>query len=52
MFNAVNNVPDIYLNELQMELQETFGVSANTSTIWRALKQAGYTMKKVCGHIC
>ena len=52
MFNAVNNVPDIYLDELQLELQEMFGVSANTSTIWRALKRAGYTMKKVRGHLC
>ena len=48
MFNAVNNVPDIYLDELQMDLQDTFGVAIDKSTIWRKLRRGGYTMKKVC----
>jgi hypothetical protein len=48
MFDAVNNVPDIYLDELQMELHDAFGVNADKSTIWRALRRSGYTMKKVC----
>ena len=48
MFNAVNNVPDIYLDELQMDLQDTFGVAIDKSTIWRKLRHGGYTMKKVC----
>ena len=51
MFSAVNDVPDIYLDELQMELKEAFGVSADKSTIWRALRRKGYTMKKVCNSI-
>lgn len=48
MFNAVNNVPDIYLDELQLELQDTFGMTVDKSTIWRNLRRGGYTMKKVC----
>ncbi|KAK2460232.1 hypothetical protein APHAL10511_007748 [Amanita phalloides] len=30
-----------------MELKEAFGVSADKSTIWRALRRKGYTMKKL-----
>ncbi|KAJ7643016.1 Homeodomain-like protein [Mycena polygramma] len=38
---------DKYLDELQLGLQETCGRTVSQSTIWRALKRSGYTMKKV-----
>ncbi|KAJ7266435.1 Homeodomain-like protein [Mycena haematopus] len=38
---------DKYLDELQLSLQETCGRIVSQSTIWRALKRSGYTMKKV-----
>ena len=45
MFNAVNNFPDIYLDELQLELQDTFGMTVDKSTIWRNLRRGGFMMK-------
>ncbi|KAK2464102.1 hypothetical protein APHAL10511_003889, partial [Amanita phalloides] len=47
MFNAVNNIPDIYLDELQMELKDVLGVIVDKSTIWRGLRCGGYTMKQL-----
>ena len=47
LFNTLSSAPDLYLDELQLELQERLGVSVSTSTIWRTLKKGGYTMKKV-----
>jgi transposase len=41
-------MPDLYLDELRMELLETCGVSVSESTIWRTLVKGGYSMKKVC----
>ncbi|KAJ7769095.1 Homeodomain-like protein [Mycena maculata] len=38
---------DKYLDELQLGLQETCGRIVSQSTVWRALKRSGYTMKKV-----
>ncbi|KAJ7138028.1 Homeodomain-like protein [Mycena epipterygia] len=38
---------DKYLDELQLGLQETCGRIISQSTVWRALKRSGYTMKKV-----
>jgi len=48
LFNTLSSTPDLYLNELQLELQERHGVSVSISTIWRTLKRGGYSMKKVC----
>ena len=39
---------DAYLDELQLGLEETCRILVSLSTIWRALKRSGYTMKKVC----
>jgi len=39
-------MPDLYLDELRLELQETCGVSVVTSTIWQTLQLGGYQMKK------
>ena len=48
LFKTLSNTPDLYLDELRLELQERFGVSVSISTIWRTLRKGGYTMKKVC----
>ena len=48
MFNAINNTPDIYLDELQMELKDVLGVTVDKSMIWCGLRRGGYTMKQVC----
>ena len=48
MFNAINNTPDIYLDELQMELKDVLGVTVDKSMIWCGLRHGGYTMKQVC----
>ena len=44
----MNETPDLYLDELHMDLQLQQGKSVSTSTVWRALRKAGFTMKKVC----
>lgn len=44
-------MPDLYLDELWLELQETAGVDVSISTIWRTLVKGGYSMKKVKIHI-
>ena len=46
IFAAVNNMPDLYLDKLHLELQETCGVLVSMSTIWRTLVKG--SMKKVC----
>ena len=43
--------PDLYLDELRQDLEFHTGKSASISTIWRTLRRAGYTMKKVCHNI-
>ena len=50
LFSTLKETPDLYLDELRMELLETCGVSVSESTIWRTLIKGGYTMKKVCSH--
>ena len=47
LFNTLSSAPDLYLDELRLELQERCGVSVSMSTIWRTLRKGGYTMKKV-----
>ena len=45
---ALNKTPDLYLDELRLELEQMCGVSVSMSTIWRTLVKSGYTMKKAC----
>jgi transposase len=47
LFNTLNNMPDLYLDELRLELLETCGVSVSLKTIWKTLRRGGYSMKKV-----
>ena len=39
-----------YLDELELELNERFGLNVSTTTIWRALAEMGYSRKKVKIH--
>ena len=39
--------PDAYLDELRTQLEEVCGVKVHESTVWRALKRRGFTLKKV-----
>ena len=45
-FDILSSTPDLYLDELWLELQETCGANVLISTIWRTLVKGGYTMKK------
>jgi hypothetical protein len=48
---TIRQAPDLYLNELCEILAMTCGVNVSDSTVWRTLKEAGFTMKKVCIHL-
>lgn len=47
LFAMVEDMPDMYLEELCVQLQSHSGIQVSTSMIWRALTRGGYTMKKV-----
>ena len=51
LFDTLSCTPDLYLDELQLELQQTSGVDISISTIWRTLVKSGFSMKKVSQHI-
>jgi len=44
---SISKSLDIYLDELKQGLEEICGTSVSLSTVWRALKQSRFTMKKV-----
>ena len=46
LWKTISNTPDVYLDELRLELEENHGVSIAMSTIWRTLVKGGYSMKK------
>jgi len=48
LFRMLDNTPDLYLDELCLDLQQTCGISVLILTIWRTLVKGGYSMKKVC----
>ncbi|KAI0262505.1 hypothetical protein BGY98DRAFT_899212, partial [Russula aff. rugulosa BPL654] len=43
----VQRTPDMYLDELRDTLATTCGVKVSDATVWRTLRRAGFTMKKV-----
>ena len=49
LFDTLSCMPDLYLDELWLELQQTSGVDVSISTIWRTLVKGGFSMKKVSG---
>src|SRR6266481_1912443 len=52
LHGAISHNSDIYLNELQEDLWQICGVSVSKSSIWRALRQSGYTMKVMLMFCC
>ena len=46
LHGSVSHNSDVYLDELQEDLQQICGVSVSKISIWKALRQSGYTMKK------
>jgi transposase len=47
LLGTVRRTPDLYLDELQEMLSTTCGVTVSQSTVWRTLRKAGFTLKKV-----
>jgi transposase len=48
LLRLVREYNALYLDEIVDEVQRVHGVSLSVSTVCRALKEAGYTRKKVC----
>ena len=47
LLGTVEKSPDVYLDELQEMLATSCGVYVSRATVWRTLRKAGFTMKKV-----
>jgi hypothetical protein len=47
----VDRTPDIYLEELQVELEDGRGIHVTTQTIARTLQRQGFARKKVCSFL-
>jgi len=47
MLALIERCPDIYLDEIAEELYNLHGVIVSTPTVYRAIKEAGMTHKKV-----
>lgn len=47
MLAVVERNPDIYLDEIQEELYDQYGVSASISSIWRTVIILGLSNKRV-----
>jgi hypothetical protein len=45
--NLIDEKPDLYLDEIALELTETLGVTPSLSAIHKTLKLLGYSTKKV-----
>ena len=48
LLDRVERSPDLYLDELQELLARDCGATASLATVWRKLRLAGLTKKKVC----
>ena len=48
MLALIEQTPDIYLDEIQEQLDEQHGLHVSLATIWRTLKRLGVTSKKAC----
>ncbi|KIL55693.1 hypothetical protein M378DRAFT_17709 [Amanita muscaria Koide BX008] len=44
---TVRHSPEIYLDEMQEIMEDRLGVDVSESTIWRALRRSGFTLKKL-----
>jgi transposase len=50
MLALIDRDPDIFLDEIQDQLEDQHGVIVSIATIWRTLKRLGITSKK--GVLC
>jgi hypothetical protein len=48
MLALIDHDPDIFLDEIQDQLEDQHGVIVSIATIWRTLKRLGITSKNVC----
>jgi hypothetical protein len=48
LLTTITKAPDLYLDELRLDLEAKCGVSVSINTVWRTLQKGGFTMKKVC----
>jgi hypothetical protein len=48
MLALIERCPDIYLDEIADELWNLHGITVSLPTVYRAIKEAGLTHKKVC----
>ncbi|KAF8602149.1 hypothetical protein BDV93DRAFT_444896 [Ceratobasidium sp. AG-I] len=48
LIRRVCETPDMYLDEMQRDLAAMCNVEVSIPTIWRTLRRAGFTRKKVC----
>ena len=44
----IKEKPDMYLDEMAVEMARRTGKNVSNTTIWRYLKYCGITRKKVC----
>jgi len=47
LLGTVQKTPDLYLDELREILAQNCGVHVSLSSVWRTLRSAGFTMKKI-----
>ncbi|KAF9234994.1 hypothetical protein BU15DRAFT_65215 [Melanogaster broomeanus] len=47
LLGTIEKSPDLYLDELQEMLATSCGVYVSRATVWRTLRKAGFTMKKM-----
>ncbi|KDQ51314.1 hypothetical protein JAAARDRAFT_113397, partial [Jaapia argillacea MUCL 33604] len=47
MLGLLEHTPDIFLDEIQEQLEEQHGVQVSLSTIWRTLKRLGISSKQL-----
>ena len=45
---SIRHTPDAYLDELREALRKRAGKDVSVTTVWRTLRQSGFTMKQVC----
>ncbi|KAF8220919.1 hypothetical protein L208DRAFT_1331007, partial [Tricholoma matsutake] len=47
MLALLDRDPDLYLDEIQQQLEDQHGVIVSLTTVWRTLRRLGITSKKV-----
>jgi len=47
LLGTIRQSPDLYLDELQEMMAVSCGIDVSRATVWRTLRRAGFTMKKI-----